>query len=451
MSKNIVILGGGESGAGAAVLAAKEGYGVFLSDRNAILPAYKSMLISHEIDFEEQHHSEEIILSADEIIKSPGIPDQIDLLKKAREKGIPVISEIEFASRFTGAKIIAITGTNGKTTTSLLTYHLLKSAGLDVGLAGNIGSSFALQVAEADRDVFVLEVSSFQLDGMYEAKVDIGVLLNITPDHLDRYEHDLQQYIHSKLRILNNMDEHCAFIYNADDPVLRKHVPVDLEAVKVAVSPTKDTCDAYVKDGYLYLGTEEKVRLDVLPLRGKHNWVNMMCAAMAAKKAGVTFKNIEEGLSTFQNAPHRMEYVTDIGGITFINDSKATNVDAVYYALESYRTPVVWIAGGKDKGNDYDQLKTTVANNVKALVAMGIDNEKLLAAFDSLPNVKSTDNIRDAVEAAYGFANPGDVVLLSPACASFDLFNNYEDRGEKFKDEVYLLKGKIDNQLTMII
>ncbi|HBH23371.1 MAG TPA: UDP-N-acetylmuramoyl-L-alanine--D-glutamate ligase [Cytophagales bacterium] len=449
--ERIVILGGGESGTGSAVLAVQKDYDVFLSDRGAIKPEYREILNKHQIEFEENQHTVYKILQADLVVKSPGIPDDVPLILQLKDRSIPVISEIEFAARYTNARLVAITGTNGKTTTTLLTYHILKSAGLNVGLAGNVGKSFALQVAESDHELFVLEVSSFQLDGVYETRFDVGVLLNIAPDHLDRYQNDMQNYIASKFRLVQNMDQASTFIFNADSgPVAEKMKTLQLSANKISVS-LHNKSGVYVQNHAMYITAEVKVNLDELPLQGRHNWINMICAAEAAMAAGLMAGDVARGLKTFTNAPHRMEKIAEIGGVSFVNDSKATNVDAVYYALESYDQPVIWIAGGKDKGNDYSALHNLVESKVKAIVALGADNSKIEKAFKGLAEVFSTDNVEKAIDQAYQIAESGEVVLLSPACASFDLFENYEDRGDQFKAAVLKLKKKIDNQLMMVL
>jgi UDP-N-acetylmuramoylalanine--D-glutamate ligase len=441
-SFKIVVLGGGESGVGAALLAQAKGFDVFLSDKGALSEAYRSILRTHSIPFEEGQHTEERILAADEIIKSPGIPDKVPLVKKLYAQGTPVISEIEFASRYTKAKKIAITGSNGKTTTTLLTYHLLKSAGVNVGLAGNIGESFAKQVIDDTFDWFVLEVSSFQLDNMYEFKADVGILLNITPDHLDRYEYTFQKYVDSKFRVLQNMQPDDDFIYFADNEAVAleltkksfnvNHLPISLLK--------KEINGGFFHNGVLHLTRHPRtfdISADELPIKGPHNAINAMAATLAAMAVGLTDEQIKTGLLTFQNAAHRLEPVEEINGIQFINDSKATNVDSVFYALNSYDTPIIWIAGGLDKGNDYTQIESLVRQKVKALICLGKDNSKLLSFFTPIvPIVIETQDVKVAIQHALSLGQPNDVALLSPACASFDLFKNYEDRGDQFKATV---------------
>jgi UDP-N-acetylmuramoylalanine--D-glutamate ligase len=432
-SFKIVVLGGGESGVGAALLAQAKGFDVFLSDKGALSEEYRSILRTHSIPFEEGQHTEERILAADEIIKSPGIPDKVPLVKKLHAQGTPIISEIEFASRYTKAKKIAITGSNGKTTTTLLTYHLLKSAGINVGLAGNIGERF---------DWFVLELSSFQLDNMYKFKADVGVLLNITPDHLDRYEYTFQKYVDSKFRILQNMQSADDFIYFVDNEAIASeltkksfnvnHLPISFLK--------KEKNGGFFHDGVLHLTRHPRtfdISADELPIKGPHNAINAMAATLAAMAVGLTDEQIRTGLLTFQNAAHRLEPVAEINGIQFINDSKATNVDSVFYALNSYDTPIIWIAGGLDKGNDYTQIESLVRQKVKALICLGKDNSKLLSFFTPIvPIVIETQDVKAAVKQALSLGQPNDVALLSPACASFDLFKNYEDRGDQFKAAV---------------
>jgi UDP-N-acetylmuramoylalanine--D-glutamate ligase len=453
VSNRKVILGAGESGVGAALLAKAKGFETFVSDKGAIADAYKTMLLEKHIDFEEGKHTGELILNADEVIKSPGIPDQTDLVIELLKKGIPVISEIEFASRYTKAKIIAITGTNGKTTTTLLTYHLLKKAGMNVGLAGNIGTSLAKQVIEDRHEYYVLEISSFQLDGNFQFKADIGILLNITPDHLDRYGFNFENYINSKFRITRNMTPEDHFIFYDDPEILRPEVEKrNIQANLLKISLTGDIENgAFLKNEKLvFKNIHENANALEIPvseiiIKGKHNLINAMAAVLAARICGVPDHVIREGLHDFKNAPHRLEPVATINGIQFINDSKATNVDSVYYALESFAEKLVWIAGGIDKGNDYRLIKDLAVHKVKALVCLGKDNSKIQGAFKNIiSEIKSTDNIKDAVKQAYKAAEPGDVVLLSPACASFDLFNNYEDRGRQFKEAV---RGLMDNKL----
>lgn len=441
--KKLVVLGGGESGTGAAILGLQKGYQVWLSDKAKLAEKYKKVLIHFEIDFEEEKHSEEIILTADLVIKSPGIPDHIDLIQKIKSKGIPVISEIEFAARYTQAEMICITGSNGKTTTASLTYHLLKSAGLKVGLAGNIGKSFAWSVAEDDFDIYVLEISSFQLDGMYEFKAHIAILTNITPDHLDRYDNEFQNYANSKMRILQNMGSSDHFIFNADDPVIQ----TELEKIKTKVQLHPFSIQKEIKGNGAHLMRDKIIirnqkdetimTLRNLALQGKHNTYNTMAAGITSKLKSIRNKNLQESLAEFQSLPHRMEQVATIGGIQYINDSKSTNVNSTYFALDSVNRPIIWIAGGKDKGNDYESIKAMVGTKVKAIICLGLNNLSLHESFGSLvPNMFDTYSAEEAVEIAQRYAEPGDTVMLSPACASFDLFENYEDRGDKFKNAV---------------
>lgn len=449
-TKHITILGAGESGVGAALLAKKQGFDVFVSDKSPISDKYKNVLQENKIEFEEGIHTEEKIFNTSEIVKSPGIPDKVEIVKKASGRGIPIVSEIEFAARYTNAKFIVITGTNGKTTTTLLTYHLLKTAGFNVGLAGNVGESLAKQVAQKDFACYVLELSSFQLDGMYKFKADIAILLNITPDHMDRYEYKFANYVNSKFRILQNMKESDEFIYFKDDENItnqlheRQITPSQLAvSLKGAVEE-----GAYLDGDYLVFNnilSTFKINHSKFPLKGKHNMINTMSAVLAATVLGVGLDQIEEGLMTFKNAPHRLEFVAEINGIRFVNDSKATNVDSVTYALDSFDQPLIWIAGGTDKGNDYSALDELAKEHVKALICLGVDNNKLINFYkEKLDTVIDTHDINDAVMQSFQLGKPGDVVLLSPACASFDLFKNYEDRGEKFKAAVMELKEKIE-------
>lgn len=457
MKEKVVILGGGESGVGAALLAKAKGFDVFLSDNGLIVSKYKDILRDHDLAFEEGQHSTDLILSAIEIVKSPGIPDTAPLVKKAIEHGISVVSEIEFAIRYTDAKIIGITGTNGKTTTSLLTYHLLKENGFDVGLAGNIGHSLAQQVAENDREYFVVELSSFQLDGMHKSRLNVAILLNITPDHLNRYDNDFQKYVQSKFRIIRNMRKEDFFIWNQGDDTIYKEiaqlksnvgmVPINLQKTEGAMAYLVEK-NLMFKDG----DSLKRISKTILPLLGKHNIINTMAAVEAVRKIGINWDGILDALKTFENAPHRLEYVGNINRVDFYNDSKATNVDAVWYALESFENPLVLILGGIDKGNDYSHIDELVAEKVKALVALGEDNTKIESHFKSyLTDTTSTDSVFNAVEIAYSKASEGDVVLLSPACASFDLFKNYEERGERFKEAFFALKEKVENNLTMML
>ena len=439
MRRRIAILGAGESGSGAAVLAKKQGFDVFVSDLSEISSKYKLLLDSHGICWEEKQHTEAEILSADEIIKSPGIPDKAPIIQKAILKGIPVISEIEFAGRYTCAKMICITGSNGKTTTTMLLYHILKQAGLNVGLAGNVGNSLALQVAQASYDYYVIELSSFQLDNMYDFKADIAILLNITPDHLDRYDYKFQNYIDAKFRICRNQTEKDTFIFWNDDPVISEELK--RRQIKAILYPFSDIFHRGVK-GYV---SEEELIVETLngtftmnrkrlALRGTHNLYNSLAAAIASKVLDIRNEKIRESLSDFTGVEHRLEMVTRVRGVDYINDSKATNVNSCWYALQSINTKLVLILGGTDKGNDYAEIEELVKKKVRALIFMGLDNEKLHAFFDGKVDIiEDANSMEEAVNKAYQFAQKGDTVLLSPCCASFDLFNNYEDRGTQFK------------------
>jgi UDP-N-acetylmuramoylalanine--D-glutamate ligase len=438
----IAILGAGESGVGSAVLAASKGYDVLVSDLGTIKPKYKQMLIDRKINFEENKHDEAWILSAEEVIKSPGIPDKAPLIIKLREKGIAVISEIEFAARYTKATLIGISGTNGKTTTTLLTYHLLKKGGINVGLAGNVGKSFALQVAENDFDYFVLELSSFQLDGMYHVRLNIAVLLNITPDHLDRYNYELQHYVNAKFRIIQNQTEADCFIYCHDDELLMKHFNSFHTAAKLLPFSLQTHFDegGYIENENLIINYNHNtfsMSIHDLALQGKHNQYNSMAASLSARVLEVRKEIIRESLEDFVNVEHRLEFVAKVHGIEFINDSKATNVNSTWYALESMNNPVVWIVGGQDKGNDYSMLMALVKDKVKAIVCLGKDNTKIHQAFKGVVTlIEDASTAEEAVKKAYRLGKKGDIVLLSPACASFDLFENYEDRGHQFKQAV---------------
>jgi UDP-N-acetylmuramoylalanine--D-glutamate ligase len=443
----IVILGAGESGVGAALLAHANGYSVFVSDYGEIQATFKNELEENGISYEEKGHSEEKILAADLIIKSPGISDKAKIVEQAVAKGIEVISEIEFAYRFTRKTIIAITGSNGKTTTTLLIHHLLVAGGFKAELAGNIGSSLARHVLAGKADIFVVELSSFQLDGMVDFKADIAVLLNITPDHLDRYDYDFEKYAQSKLSIVNNMTAADLLVYNLEDAELNNRqaiLPEDL--VLKTFSITKET-DAYVSNGDLVFNTsagQTTIPKEALPLRGEHNQMNLMAAITVAQAYEINRETIIGALSSFKNQPNRLEFITSINGVEFINDSKATNVEAVYYALGSYDKQIVWIAGGQDKGNDYAQIKSLVDERVKAMVCLGLDNTKLVEFFsDSVDHVAETTTVEEAAEIALSYAQSSDIVLLSPACASFDLFDNYAQRGEMFKEAVFNLKDKV--------
>ncbi len=442
-NKPIIVLGAGESGTGAALLAAKQGLDVFVSDAGPINEKYKNVLLHAGIGFEEKKHSPDLITGASEIIKSPGIPDQHPLVSKAVQSGIPVISEIEFASRYTRAHKTCITGSNGKTTTTLWTYHILKRAGLHVGLAGNVGKSFALQVAQEDFDYYVLEISSFQLDGMVEFKAETAILLNITPDHLDRYHYDFREYAESKFRITRNQKAQDAFIYNADDPVIAEMLSA--RSVSAGLFPFSLQSDfreqgAFVKDNYLNINVQHNITamtLEALALQGRHNVYNSMAAGIAARILDIRKDTVKECLSDFQNIEHRLEYVANIHGIEFINDSKATNVNSAWYALESVEKPVVWIVGGVDKGNDYSMLRDLVSRKVKGIVCLGLDNQRIIENFRDMGiEMREARSMEEAVALSYRLGKPGDVVLLSPACASFDLFTNYEERGELFKEAV---------------
>lgn len=420
------------------MLALKKGFDVFVSDMGSIKERYQKMLDSYGITWEEGHHTEELILNADEVIKSPGIPENAPMVLKIKEKNIPIISEIEFAGRYTHAKMICITGSNGKTTTTSLIYHIFKSAGYNVGLAGNIGQSLALQVAKKDYDYYIIELSSFQLDNMYKFRANIAVLLNITPDHLDRYDNCMQNYVNAKMRILQNQTEEDAFVYWADDPIIKKEL--QKYGIKAQVCPfsiiQKKGMIGYIDDGQYIIETPTpfNMELEELSLTGKHNLYNSLAAGISAKIANVKNEVLRESLSNFEGVEHRLEKVTRVRGVEYINDSKATNVDACWYALESMTTPTILILGGKDKGNDYHAIEELVRKKCTGLVFLGADNTKLHQFFDGfgIPIV-DTHNMKDCVEACYKMAKPGDTVLLSPCCASFDLFKNMEDRGNQFK------------------
>jgi UDP-N-acetylmuramoylalanine--D-glutamate ligase len=441
-NKNIVILGAGESGVGAAYLAQQQGFDVFVSDFGTIADNYKKQLQEWKIRFEENKHTEENILAAVEVIKSPGIPEKAPVVKKIREKNIPVISEIEFAGRYTKAKIIGITGSNGKTTTTSLTYHILKNAGLNVGLAGNIGKSFAYQVATEKFDLYVLELSSFMLDDMYKFKADIAVLLNITPDHLDRYDYKLENYAASKFRVTQNQTANDFFIYCADDPETIKGMAARSFAAQLLPFSTQKKVEpgAYLEKDNIVINTHKQqfqMSITELALQGRHNVYNSMASGIVSKVLELRNPVIRESMSSFKNIEHRMESVGKISGISFINDSKATNVNSTWYALESMTTDVVLILGGVDKGNDYSMLKDLVKQKVKAIVCLGKDNRRIHEAFEDLVEViVNTYSAQEAAQISYHLAKKGDTVLLSPACASFDLFKNYEDRGRQFKQAV---------------
>ena len=438
----IVILGGGESGVGSAVLAKTKGFDVFLSDMGKITDEYAQMLEKWEIPFEQGCHTEELILNADEVIKSPGIPSTAPMVKKIEEKGIGIISEIEFAGRYDNAKKICITGSNGKTTTTSLIYHLLCQAGLNVGLGGNIGKSYAYQVATESYDIYVLELSSFQLDNMYDFKADIAIITNITPDHLDRYSYKMENYVKAKFRVTRNMSNEDCFIFCSDDEITVNHLNQIVMKAKMLPFTQKSVVEqgAYVDGDRMIVRFKEEecdMYLQELALGGKHNIYNSMAAALAAKAMDIDNEVIRDGLASFQAVEHRLEKVLSIRDVLYINDSKATNVDAAWYALECQTRPVVWIAGGTDKGNDYSSLTPLVQEKVKALICMGLDNEKLHQSFGSIvPEMHDVTSAQDAVQLASKLAESGDVVLLSPCCASFDLFKNYEDRGRQFKEAV---------------
>ncbi|WP_081659230.1 UDP-N-acetylmuramoyl-L-alanine--D-glutamate ligase [Pedobacter glucosidilyticus] len=439
----LVVLGAGESGVGAAILAQKHGFDVFVSDFGAIADHYKAELTDFNIPFEENQHTEDLILNATEVVKSPGIPDKAPIIKKLIGKDIPILSEIEFAGRYTQAKTICITGSNGKTTTTLLTYHILKKAGLNVGLAGNIGKSFAKQVAQENFDYYVLEISSFMLDNMYQFKADIAILLNITPDHLDRYNYEMRNYVNSKFRIIQNQTQEDHFIYCADDPETEAVISdFTIKAQTHPFSIKKEVANGAFASGQTItfnLNHSDKLTMSFsdLALQGSHNVYNSMASGIAAKILDLRNATIRESMGDFINIEHRLEHVAKISDITFINDSKATNVNSTWYALESVNTDVVLIMGGVDKGNDYSMIKDLVKQKVKAIVCLGKDNKAIHDAFeDDVEVIVNTFSAREAVEVSYHLAKKGSTVLLSPACASFDLFKNYEDRGNQFKAAV---------------
>jgi len=441
--KKLVVLGAGESGVGAAILGKKQGFNVFVSDFGSVKQEYRELLDKYELEWEEKKHSEARILDADLVVKSPGIPDKAPLLVQLNGKKIPIISEIEFAGRYTNSKIICITGSNGKTTTTLLIYHLLKNAGVKVGLAGNVGKSFARQVAEEDFDVYVIEISSFQLDGMYNFRANVAILLNITPDHLDRYDYKMENYVESKFRITQNQESSDYFIYCADDPVLQQEMKLREIIAKVlpfGYEPLDGAGAGMNDQDELEIEVDQnrfKMSIYDLALQGKHNVYNSMAAGIAAKALNIKNEVIRESLSNFKGVEHRLETFLSVRGVEFINDSKATNVNSVWYALESTHKPIVWIAGGVDKGNDYSILYDLVKNKVKALVCLGVDNSKLHDAFiDKIDCIVETNSMEEAVKQSFLLAEKDDVVLLSPACASFDLFQNYEERGRQFKNAV---------------
>ena len=437
-----MILGAGESGVGAAILAQKKSFDVFVSDLGKVKKKYKNVLSNYKIDFEEEKHSEKKILNAGLIVKSPGIPENAPLVIKLRELEIPVISEIEFAGKYTSAKTICITGSNGKTTATLLTYHILKNAGLNVGLAGNVGKSFAWQVAEEEFDIYVIELSSFQLDGMVDFKANVAVLMNITPDHLDRYGYNMKNYINSKFRILQNQNKSDYFIYCSDDEIIQKELEKrEIKAVPIpfGLGKPEKSGAGIIEDRIIININLNQFSMSILDLslHGKHNTYNSMAAGIASMVFEIRNDQLRESLSDFMGVEHRLEQFLKVHGIEFINDSKATNVNSTWYALESIHKPIVWIAGGIDKGNDYSMLHDLAREKVKAIVCLGKNNSKLHAAFEGkVDNIVDAYNMEEAVKAAYYLARNGDTVLLSPACASFDLFENYEDRGMQFKKEV---------------
>jgi UDP-N-acetylmuramoylalanine--D-glutamate ligase len=442
MKRKIVILGAGESGAGSAILAAKQGFDVFVSDKGEIKDNYREILERGKIKWEQGTHSEELILSSDEVIKSPGIPENTPIVLRIREKGIPVISEIEFAGRYAKGIKICVTGSNGKTTVTNLIYHMLNKAGKNVAMTGNVGNSFAMAVAEGDYDYYVIELSSFQLDGMYEFRADIAVLMNITPDHLDRYGYNFQNYINSKFRITQNQRKSDYLIFWEGDPVIRSEL--SKKKYDMTLLPFSDDKQegmaAYVMDNELVIDSPNKTNLMTiheLALKGRHNTYNSMAAALAGKVLNIRKEVIRESLADFQGVEHRLEPVITVCGINFINDSKATNVNSAWYALECMETSIVWIVGGIDKGNDYTELFPVVKKKVKAIVCLGKDNRKIVETFrDKVPTIVETGSMEEAVRSSYYLAKKGDTVLLSPACASFDLFKNYEDRGRQFKQAI---------------
>ena len=442
----IIILGGGESGVGAALLAKKKGMEVFLSDKGSIKDSYKKQLEDAEIEFEEGSHDEERILSADWVIKSPGIPKKADLIKKIKEKGIRLSSEIEFASEFTDAKIIAITGSNGKTTTTSLIYHILKNTGFNVGLGGNIGKSFAKQVAEEQYDYFVLEISSFQLDDIQNFRPYISLLLNLSPDHLDQYNYNYEEYALAKFNIAKNQQNNDFFICNKDDEMSQKLLNrVDINAKKLLFSLNEELEEGgFATNDHIFVKLEGRtfsMPSGEMSLVGKHNVANCLAASITAKLLNISDNSLVESLKTFQSVEHRLEQFAEIDGVKYINDSKATNVNATYYALESMKTPTIWIVGGVDKGNDYTEIEELVKEKVKAIVCLGVDNKKIIDFFSAnKESIYDTSNLEECVKIAKNVAHKGDTVLLSPCCASFDLFKSYEDRGKKFKQAVLALK-----------
>jgi len=443
---NLIVLGGGESGVGAALLGKKIGYKVFLSDKSTLSDAYRNILIENDLEFEEGGHTEERVFAANLVVKSPGIPDTVPMIVKLRSQGIEVISEIEFAGRNSSAKQICITGSNGKTTTTLFIHHILTTAGIDAGLAGNIGKSLAAQVAENAHSLYVVELSSFQLDTMYQFKADIAVMMNITPDHLDRYDYKFENYVDSKFRILNNMCAEDLFIYCEDsEAVARKCSEIKIIPETSGFSYKEQAVEsgAWMEGEMLVVrmnSKEFRINKAEISLKGRHNVYNAMAAILVCMRMGIDHVTIADGLCNFPQVEHRLETVMVKDGVTYINDSKATNVDSAWYALDSMTRPVVWIAGGTDKGNDYSVLFDLVREKLKVLICMGVDNQKLIEAFGSICEVVSTNSLADAINAAESYAESGDTVLLSPCCASFDLFKNYEDRGKQFKAVVRELK-----------
>lgn len=448
--KTLVVLGGGESGVGAAILAKAKGMDVFVSDYGTIAPHYRQMLDEENIEWEDGKHSMDRILAADEIVKSPGIAPTTPVMKAVAEKGIPVISEIEFAGRYTNAKMVCITGSNGKTTTTLLTYHILKNAGINVGLAGNVGKSLALQVLRENHDVYVIELSSFQLENMYHFKANIAVILNITPDHLDRYDYKMQNYVNAKFRIIQNLTARDAIIYWQDDPVIQaqlKHVTTEAQLMPFAEHEEGGQTKAFVNDQndivFSPLRDGFTVPRESLSLKGLHNLYNSMAAGLSACLLDIKKEDIRRALADFEGVEHRLEYVADVDGVRYINDSKATNVNSCWYALESMPRNTVLILGGKDKGNDYTEIEPLVKEKVKAIVCMGKDNDKLMKFFsDKVPYIRSAHSLEDALKACRELSKAGDTVLLSPCCASFDLFHSYEERGTMFKDAVKAMNNK---------
>ena len=441
-ARRLVVLGAGESGVGAAILGKDKGFDVFVSDMGHIADKYRKVLEEENIPFEDGRHSEELILNADTIVKSPGIPLTAPMMVKAIEKGIEVISEIEFAGRFTDAKMVCITGSNGKTTTTMLTYHIFREAGIDAGLAGNVGNSLALQVARHPHPVYVIELSSFQLDNMYDFRADIAIILNITPDHLDRYDYKMENYARAKMRITRNQRPDDVCIYWNDDELitsLLKENPTDARHLPFSATDNENMAAHLHNETVIFTTAENnwEVKREDISIRGLHNLYNTMAAGLAATVAGISPESIRHSLATFKSVEHRLEHVRDWNGIRFINDSKATNVNSTYYALESMDRPTILILGGKDKGNDYTEIEEFVSKKVKGIVCMGVDNRKLLDFFrGKVARIADTHSLEDAVKASVEMAEEGDTVLLSPCCASFDLFSSYEDRGRQFKDAV---------------